>query len=69
MMNFPKDFPKVQTELLSCNYRSTPQILEAAGKVIAGTKEGSGRRFIQRIPRARHRWLKCLKRAGKKNFM
>mgnify|MGYP000222975124 CR=1 FL=1 len=32
MMNFPKDFPKVQTELLSCNYRSTPRILEAAGK-------------------------------------
>ena len=45
MMNFPKDFPKVQTELLSCNYRSTPQILEAAGKVIAGNK----RRFRKKI--------------------
>ncbi len=45
MMNFPKDFPKVQTELLSCNYRSTPQILEAAGKVIAGNKK----RFRKKI--------------------
>ena len=45
MMNFPKDFPKVQTEILSCNYRSTPQILEAAGKVIAWNQK----RFKKKI--------------------
>ena len=45
MMNFPKDFPKVRTEILSCNYRSTPQILEAAGKVIAWNRK----RFKKKI--------------------
>lgn len=45
MMNFPKDFPSVQTELLSVNYRSTGEIVEAAGKVIAWNK----RRFQKKI--------------------
>lgn len=45
MMHFPKDFPTVQTELLSCNYRSTKQIVEAAGKVIACNK----RRFKKKL--------------------
>lgn len=35
MMHFPKDFPTVRTEILTCNYRSTKQIVETAGKVIA----------------------------------
>ena len=38
MMHFPKDFPKVQTELLACNYRSTKEIVQAAEKVIAHNK-------------------------------
>ena len=45
MMNFPKDFPSVQTELLPVNYRSTGEIVEAAGKVIAWNK----RRFQKKI--------------------
>lgn len=45
MMHFPKDFPKVQTELLPCNYRSTKQIVEAAGRVIACNQ----RRFKKKI--------------------
>ena len=45
MMHFPKDFPTVQTELLACNYRSTKQIVEAAGKVIGHNK----RRFKKKI--------------------
>ena len=45
MMHFPKDFPKVQTELLACNYRSTQAIVEAAGKVIACNKQ----RFRKKI--------------------
>ena len=44
-MNFPKDFPSVQTELLPVNYRSTGKIVEAAGKVIAWNK----RRFQKKI--------------------
>lgn len=45
MMHFPKDFPKVQTELLACNYRSTKEIVQAAEKVIAHNK----RRFKKKI--------------------
>lgn len=45
MMNFPKDFPSVQTELLSVNYRSTREIVDAAGRVIAWNK----RRFQKKI--------------------
>lgn len=45
MMNFPKDFPSVQTELLSVNYRSTKEIVDAAGRVIAWNK----RRFQKKI--------------------
>lgn len=45
MMHFPKDFPTVQTELLPYNYRSTGQIVEAAGKVIACNQ----RRFKKKI--------------------
>ena len=45
MMHFPKDFPKVHTEILSCNYRSTEEIVEAAGKVISFNQ----RRFKKKI--------------------
>ena len=45
MMHFPKDFPTVRTELLSCNYRSTKRIVEAAGKVIGCNKN----RFKKKI--------------------
>ena len=45
MMNFPKDFPSVQTELLSMNYRSTKEIVDAAGRVIVWNK----RRFQKKI--------------------
>lgn len=45
MMNFPKDFPSVQTELLSVNYRSTKEIVDAAGRVIVWNK----RRFQKKI--------------------
>lgn len=45
MMHFPKDFPTVRTELLSCNYRSTKRIVEAAGKVISCNKN----RFKKKI--------------------
>ena len=38
MMNFPKDFPSVQTELLSVNYRSTKEIVDVAGRVISWNK-------------------------------
>ena len=44
-MHFPKDFPTVRTELLSCNYRSTKRIVEAAGKVIGCNKN----RFKKKI--------------------
>ena len=45
MMHFPKDFPTVRTELLSCNYRSTKKIVEAAGRVISCNKN----RFKKKI--------------------
>lgn len=45
MMQFPKDFPTVRTELLSCNYRSTKKIVEGAGRVISYNKN----RFKKKI--------------------
>lgn len=35
MLRFPKEFPGCQTVTLDRNYRSTPEILETAGKLIA----------------------------------
>jgi DNA helicase-2/ATP-dependent DNA helicase PcrA len=35
MLNFPKDYPDASVEALRLNYRSTPEILAFAGKVIA----------------------------------
>mgnify|MGYP001852336403 FL=1 len=34
MLGFPKDYPQGKQVLLNINYRSTPEIVEAAGKVI-----------------------------------
>lgn len=45
MMHFPKDFPTVQTEILSCNYRSTKKIVETAGRLITCNKN----RFKKKI--------------------
>lgn len=38
MLGFPKDYPETRQVLLDVNYRSTPQIVEAAGRLIAHNK-------------------------------
>ena len=38
MLGFPKDYPQCGRVLLDVNYRSTPQIVEAAGRLIAHNK-------------------------------
>ena len=38
MLNFPKDYPEAKTVLLGINYRCTPCIVEAAGRVIGHNK-------------------------------
>lgn len=38
MLNFPKDYPETRTVLLDTNYRCTPCIVEAAGRVIEHNK-------------------------------
>lgn len=49
MLGFAKDYPKVKKVLLDINFRSTTQIIEAAGKLIAHNKE----RFEKQITAAR----------------
>lgn len=49
MLNFPKDYPDAAVVALSENYRSTPQILEASGRLIAKNKK----RFAKTIEAAR----------------
>lgn len=49
MLGFAKDYPKVKKVLLDINFRSTTQIIEAAGKSIAHNKE----RFEKQITAAR----------------
>lgn len=39
MLNFPKDFPDAETVTLRENYRSTPEIVETAKRLIAHNKE------------------------------
>ncbi len=38
MLNFSKDYPKAQRVLLDTNYRSTPNIVEGASRIIANNK-------------------------------
>lgn len=38
MLRFPKDYPEAETVTLSVNYRSTPEIVEAANRLIAHNK-------------------------------
>ncbi|MBD5551001.1 MAG: ATP-dependent helicase [Lachnospiraceae bacterium] len=38
MKNFPGDYPEAKVVILKTNYRSTPQIVEAAGRLIAHNK-------------------------------
>lgn len=38
MLHFPQDYPEAETVTLQVNYRSTPQIVDAAGKLIAHNK-------------------------------
>ena len=45
MMQFEKDYPNSKRLLLNVNYRSTPQILQVAGKLIAHNKK----RFAKEI--------------------
>ncbi len=49
MLGFPKDYPAGERILLDVNYRSTPQIVEAAGKLIGHNKT----RFPKSIRAAR----------------
>lgn len=49
MLGFAKDYPKVKKVLLDINFRSTTQIIKAAGKLIAHNKE----RFEKQITAAR----------------
>lgn len=39
MLNFEKDYPKAERVVLDTNYRSTPEIVEGAGKVIGHNQE------------------------------
>lgn len=39
MLGFPKDYPEAETVTLDVNYRSTPQIISAAGKLICHNRE------------------------------
>ena len=45
MLRFPKEYPDCQTVTLDRNYRSTPEILEISGKLIAGNRK----RFPKKI--------------------
>ncbi len=45
MLNFPKDYPNAKRAALEMNYRSTPEILTCAGRLIAGNQ----RRFAKKI--------------------
>lgn len=38
MLHFPEDYPEAETVTLPINYRSTPQVVEAAGRLIAHNK-------------------------------
>lgn len=38
MLNFPKDYPKTKTVMLDVNYRCSPCIVAAAGRVISNNK-------------------------------
>ncbi len=38
MLHFPEDYPEAETVTLPINYRSTPQVVEAAGRLIVHNK-------------------------------
>ena len=69
MMHFPKDFPTVRTELLSCNYRSTKKIVEAAGKVISYNKNRFKKKIYTENEEESHLIFRNLILQGRKSFM
>lgn len=56
MLNFSKDFPEGQRVLLNINYRCSPVILEAAGRVIAHNEERYRKDILPAPEKKKQRW-------------
>lgn len=56
MLNFERDYPKAERVVLDTNYRSTPEIVEGAGKVIGHNRE----RFPKEIHAAKGKGFQIL---------